>query len=137
MYGDEVITQSLYLAGDQYIMGSEDPRYEFGIRFNASYKRFDFAMFWQGVLKQYHALDGALMEGPNWQNFIHEEMARETFHPVRNPNGTWPIVTAGNTWNLVQADFWLQDTKYIRLKNFQRSEEHTSELQSRENLVCR
>lgn len=119
MNGDGEISQSLYPAGDQYVVGSEDPRYEFGIRFNASYKGFDFGMFWQGVMKQYHALDGALMEGPNWQNFIHKEMARETFHPERNPNGTWPIVTAGNTWNLVQADFWLQDTKYIRLKNFQ------------------
>jgi hypothetical protein len=117
--GDGEISQSLYPAGDQYIMGNEDPRYEFGIRFNASYGGFDFGMFWQGVMRQQHSLDGALMEGPNWQNFIHEEMARETYHPERNPNGTWPIVTAGNTWNLVEADFWLQDTKYIRLKNFQ------------------
>lgn len=117
--GDGEISQSMYPAGDQYVMGSEDPRYEFGIRFNASYKGFDFGMFWQGVLKQFHALDGALMEGANWQNFIHEEMAREAYHPQRNPEGTWPLVTAGNTWNLVQADFWLQDTKYIRLKNIQ------------------
>lgn len=117
--GDGEISQSLYPAGDQYIMGNEDPRFEFGIRFNASYRGFDLGMFWQGVMRQQHSLDGALMEGPNWQNFIHKEMARETYHPERNPNGTWPIVTAGNTWNLVEADFWLQDTKYIRLKNFQ------------------
>src|SRR5690606_9517771 len=119
MNGDGVITQSLYPAGDQYIMGSEDPRYEFGIRFNATYKGFDFAMFWLGVVKQCHAPDGALMERPNRQNFIHEEMAREPFHPERNPNAPWPIVTAGNPWNLVQADFGLQDPKYIRVKNFQ------------------
>ncbi len=117
--GDGEISQSLFPAGDQYVMGNEDPRYEFGIRFNASYRGFDFSMFWQGVLRQQHTLDGALMEGPNWQNFIPEIMARETFHPVRNPNGSWPLVTAGNTWNLQESDFWLQDTKYLRLKNFQ------------------
>ena len=117
--GDGEITQSLYPAGDQYVMANEDPRYEFGVRFNASYHGFDLSMFWQGVLRQQHTLDGALMEGPNWQNFIHEEMARETYHPVRNPNGSWPLVTAGNTWNLQESDFWLQDTRYLRLKNIQ------------------
>src|SRR5690625_4467483 len=116
---DGSIDAALYPVGDQYIMGNEDPRYEFGVNFNASWRGFDFGMFWQGVLKQQHSLDGALNEGPNWQNFIPEIMARETFHPVRNPDGTWPLVTAGNTWNLVETDFWLQDTKYLRLKNFQ------------------
>ncbi len=117
--GDGVISQSLYPDGDQYVMGDEDPHYEFGISAEASFKSFDFSMFWQGVLQKYHTLDGALMEGPNWGNFIPAEMARETWHPTRNPNGTWPIVTAGNSWNLVEADFWLQDAKYLRLKNIQ------------------
>ena len=117
--GDGSLSQSLYPDGDQYVMGNEDPRYEFGINFSAAYRGFDFSMFWQGVLQQEHSLDGALMEGPNWQNFIPAEMARETFHPERNPEGTWPLVTAGNTWNLVEADFWLQDTKYARLKSVQ------------------
>lgn len=116
---DGSLSQSLAPDGDQYIMGNEDPRYEFGINFSTSYRGFDFTMFWQGVLQQFHSLDGALMEGPNWQNFIPDIMARETFHPERNPDGTWPLVTAGNTWNLQESDFWLQDTKYIRLKNFQ------------------
>ncbi|SMO52731.1 TonB-linked outer membrane protein, SusC/RagA family [Fodinibius sediminis] len=118
--GDGNLSQSLASdGGDQIIMGNEDPRYEFGINFNATYKGFDFGMFWQGVLEQYHTLDGALMEGPNWQNFIPNVMAEETFHPERNPDGTWPKVTAGNTWNLQESDFWIQDTKYIRLKNIQ------------------
>ncbi len=118
--GDGNLSQSLAIdGGDQVIMGNEDPRYEFGVNFNASYRGFDLSMFWQGVLKQHHTLDGALMEGPNWQNFIPEVMAEKTFHPERNPDGTWPKVTAGNTWNLQESDFWLQDTKYARLKNVQ------------------
>lgn len=117
--GDGVITQSLYPTGDQIVMGNEDPRYEFGINASATYHSFDFSMFIQGVMRQYHGLDGALMEGPNWQNFIPDIMARETYHPQRNPEGTWPLVTSGNSWNLQQSTFWIQDTKYLRLKNIQ------------------
>ncbi|WP_051254047.1 TonB-dependent receptor [Arenibacter latericius] len=117
--GDGVISQSLAPGGDQVIIGNEDPRYEFGLRFNASYKGFDFSMFWQGVLKQYHTLDGALVEGPAYQNFIPKEMADNAFDPVKNPNGTWPMVIAGGNWNIVKSSFWLVDTKYARLKNFQ------------------
>jgi TonB-linked SusC/RagA family outer membrane protein len=117
--GDGVISQSLFPGGDQYIMANEDPRFEFGANFSASFRGFDFSMFWQGVGRQYHTMDGALIEGPNWQNFISQVMAEETFHPERNPNGSWPLVTAGNTWNLQLSDFWIQDTRYVRLKNFQ------------------
>jgi len=117
--GDGVISQSPYPVGDQYIMGNEDPRYEFGVRFSASYKGFDFSMFWQGVLRQQHSLDGALMEGPNYTNFIPVTMAREAYHPERNPNGSWPMVRSGNSANLMGSDFWLQNTSYLRLKNFQ------------------
>lgn len=117
--GDGVISQSLFPGGDQYIMANEDPRFEFGVNFSASFRGFDFSMFWQGVGRQHHTMDGALIEGPNWQNFISKTMAEETYHPERNPGGSWPLVTAGNTWNLQLSDFWLQDTKYVRLKNFQ------------------
>lgn len=117
--GDGIISQSIYPYGDQYVMGDEDPHYEFGISGEASYKSFDLSVFLQGVMEKWHTLDGALMEGPNWGNFIPEVMAKETWHPTRNPNGTWPLVTYGNSWNLVPADFWIQDAKYIRLKNIQ------------------
>ncbi len=117
--GDGALTAALYPEGDHYIMANEDPRYEIGINFSASYRGFDFGMFWQGVLRQFHTLDGALNEGPNWQNFIPAQMVRERYHPTENPDGTWPRVITGNTWNLEETDFWLQDTKYMRLKNIQ------------------
>jgi len=116
---DGTHTSALYPEGDQIIVGNEDPRYEFGVNFNASFRGFDFSMFWQGVLQQYHMLDGALNEGPNNQNFIPKIMAEERYHPERNPNGTWPRVITGNTWNMHETEFWLQDTKYARLKNIQ------------------
>ncbi len=116
---DGVISQSLAPGGDQIIIGNEDPRYEFGIRASASFKGFDVSMFWQGVGKQYHTLDGALVEGPAYQNFIPKEMAENAYDPVKNPNGTWPRAIAGGNWNIVKSNFWLIDTKYIRLKNFQ------------------
>lgn len=116
---DGVISQSLAPGGDQIIIGNEDPRYEFGARFNASFKGFDFSMFWQGVGKQYHTLDGALVEGPAYQNFIPKEMTDNAYDAITNPNGTWPMAYAGNNWDIVKSSFWLIDTKYLRLKNFQ------------------
>jgi TonB-linked SusC/RagA family outer membrane protein len=117
--GDGALTAALYPAGDHVIIGNEDPRFEFGINFGASYKGFDFSMFWQGVLEQYRLLDGALNEGPNWQNYIPAIMVRERYHPTENPDGTWPRVITGNTWNLEETEFWFLDSKYMRLKNIQ------------------
>lgn len=117
--GDGEISQSIAPGGDQVIIGNEDPRYEFGINMSASFKGFDFSMFWQGVLRKQHLLDGAIPEGPAFQNFVHKEMVERSFHPERNPNGDWPLVTAGNSWNIVKSDLWLIDSKYARLKNFQ------------------
>ena len=117
--GDGAISQSIYPGGDQVIIANEDPRFEFGINFSASYRGFDFSMFWQGVLRKWHLLDGAIPEGPAFSNFIHVVMAEEAYHPERNPEGTWPLVTAGNSWNIVKSDFWLADSRYARLKNFQ------------------
>ena len=104
---------------DRAILGNMDPRFPIGLNFGASYKGFDFSMFWQGVLKAQSNLDGALIEGPNWQNYTTSDMVKNRFHETRNPEGTMPRVSYGNAWNIHVSDFWIQDTKYIRLKNVQ------------------
>lgn len=106
-------------SADRVIIGSKDPRFPIGLNFGATYKNFDFAMFWQGVLKAQTNLDGAIIEGPDWENFTTEDMAKNRYHVTKNPNGTMPRVSYGNAWNGVVSDFWMQDTKYVRLKNFQ------------------
>jgi hypothetical protein len=96
-----------------------DPRFPIGLNFGATYKNFDFSMFWQGVLKAQINLDGAIIEGPDWENFTTADMAKNRYHETKNPGGTMPRVSYGNAWNGVVSDFWMQDTKYLRLKNFQ------------------
>lgn len=118
--GDGVLSTAMYPEGDHKVIANEDPRYEFGLNFNASFRGFDFTMFWQGVAEQYHMLDGAVVEGPNNQNFIVDKYVRERYHPEFNPDGTWPrLMTGSQDWNRRASEFWLENTRYARLKNIQ------------------
>lgn len=118
--GDGSLSTAMYPDGDHVVLADEDPRYEFGVNFNAAYRGFDFAVFLQGVMRQYHMLDGALVEGPNNQNFIHQKMVEERYHPELNPDGTWPRVMVGaQDWNRRANENWIEDTKYVRLKNIE------------------
>lgn len=52
--GDGKITKGTTIndLGDLKVIGNSLPRYRIGINVNASWKGFDFSMFWQGVLKR-------------------------------------------------------------------------------------
>src|SRR5690625_1277193 len=43
--GDGSLSTAIYPDGDHVVLADEDPRYEFGINFNAAYRGFDFTMF--------------------------------------------------------------------------------------------
>lgn len=56
--GDAKITRGSQTAddsGDYSIIGNSNPRFLYGLTFNASWKGFDFNMFWQGVGKKDYA----------------------------------------------------------------------------------
>src|SRR5690554_7361882 len=63
----------------------------------------------------------------------------ETQNPTTNVNGLVSIEIGTGT--VVSGDFatidWSTDSYYIKTETDPRSEEHTSELQSRPHLVCR
>ncbi len=52
--GDGKVTKGTTISdlGDLKVIGNNSPRYRMGINLNASWRGFDFSMFWQGVLKR-------------------------------------------------------------------------------------
>lgn len=102
---------------DRVPLASNLPHYPASLNVNLGYKNFDLSFFLQGVMKQTSILYGAFIEGPNWENYTHKAMlARWTAdHP--NPNASWPRLERNSTRSQEPSDFWLRDTKYVRMKN--------------------
>src|SRR5690606_41194288 len=78
------------------------------------------------------------------------DLAQAAVHAIREVDMKTPIIVEGDRWassfhwRMVNEDFLLEDpadnliySAHIYFDKDFRSEEHTSELQSRENLVCR
>ncbi|MDQ0108766.1 TonB-linked outer membrane protein, SusC/RagA family [Chitinophaga terrae (ex Kim and Jung 2007)] len=105
---------------DRYIFGNPFPRYTFGFTYNVSWKNFDLTMFWQGVGKRTQFLRGDIVEAfhNNEDHAMVQHLDRWT---PTNPNASYPRLTIGaaDANNFAYSDYWLFDTKYLRLKNFQ------------------
>ncbi|MBV7530614.1 TonB-dependent receptor [Chitinophaga sp. sic0106] len=105
---------------DRYIFGNPFPRLTFGFTYNVSWKNFDLTMFWQGVGKRSQFLRGDIVEAfhNNEDHAMIQHLDRWT---PTNPGASYPRLTIGsaNANNFAYSDYWLFDTKYLRLKNFQ------------------
>lgn len=106
---------------DRFIVGNDFPRYTFGFTYGLEYKGFDFSMMWQGVGRR-----NKWMRGESVQAFHNNnEGPVMDFHQDRwtpnNPDATYPRLTMGaeSANNAAKSDFWIQDAKYLRLKNAQ------------------
>ncbi|MEQ9286865.1 MAG: TonB-dependent receptor [Cyclobacteriaceae bacterium] len=104
---------------DRDYMGSPIPSFEFGINFGATYKKFDFNLFIQGVQgnelwnakKFQHILDGA------GGNKIRE--VQNAWTPS-NTNTDIPRMTIRDAnGNKRSSDFFVEDGSYIRFKTIQ------------------
>ncbi|MBO9729632.1 MAG: TonB-dependent receptor [Chitinophaga sp.] len=105
---------------DRYIFGNPFPRYTFGFTYNVSWKNFDLTMFWQGVGKRTQFMRGDIVEAfhNNEDHAMVQHLDRWT---PTNPGATYPRLTIGaaDANNFAYSDYWLFDTKYLRLKNLQ------------------
>lgn len=106
---------------DRFVVGNDFPRYTFGFTYGLEYKGFDFSMMWQGVGKRNKWMRGEAVEAFHNNN----EGPLLDYHIDRwtpnNPDATYPRLTMGaeSANNVAKSDFWIQDAKYIRLKNAQ------------------
>lgn len=107
--------------GDRTIIGNSTPRYNYGLRFGADYKGFDFSIFFQGVgarkiwgegfLAQagWHVSDGAMPA-----TFVNDYWTPDNpdaFYPAAYSNGG-----TANINNMQIQSRYLLDMSYLRIK---------------------
>jgi hypothetical protein len=98
--------------------GRPFPHYTFGSNMTAQWKNFDASMLLQGVAKQDVFLDGALIEGPTWENFFSTYLL-DSWTP-ENPNAKWPrfVFRDDHNQNAPGSNSWyVRNGKYLSLKN--------------------
>ncbi|RAV99217.1 SusC/RagA family TonB-linked outer membrane protein [Pseudochryseolinea flava] len=106
---------------DRYILDTPFPRFTFGVMYNATWKNFDFQMFWQGVGQRAQYLRGDIVEAFH-NNEEHLYITHKDRWTPTNPDASYPRLTTSTTEaknNTAYSDYWLYDTKYARLKNLQ------------------
>lgn len=128
--GDGKINNGSYTLddmGDMKKIGNNTPRLMTGINVDASYKGWDFQMFWQGVLKRdWWAGDTnmafwGVTDGEWWSTSFKEHLDyfRTDGHPLgANTNAYYPRPVFNTKNNKCQTRY-LQNAAYMRLKNIQ------------------
>lgn len=104
---------------DRQVIGSNIPRYTFGLRGDFGYKAFDMSFFLQGVGKA----DGYI-SGTGRHAFTNvAARIPQTIHLDRwtkdNPNASYPRLAYMLDHNTRFSTYWLEDASYLRLKNIQ------------------
>jgi TonB-linked SusC/RagA family outer membrane protein len=119
--GDKRIDNGIGLLeqnGDLVYLGTDQPRYNFGINGGFDWKNFDFSFFLQGVGSRtfYATLNTVNPQSTAAQNplAIHNDYWTE-----ENRNAAFPRPYTGGQHNYAFSDRWMLDGKYMRLKNIQ------------------
>lgn len=108
---------------DRTYIGSQIPKYTYGINIGINYKGFDISTLLQGITGVQGNLAGnfgiAFNNGANIQRWQYDER----WTPA-NPNryATYPrleVLSNAGSPNTLQSSFWILDGSYLRIKNAQ------------------
>ncbi|WP_018628192.1 SusC/RagA family TonB-linked outer membrane protein [Niabella aurantiaca] len=104
---------------DRIYMGNAFPKITYGFTANASWKNFDFSMFWQGVggVKLFHIFKESTLNASE-QGYNRWDKILEAWSPS-NTGGTIPRISANDPNNNFQtpSDWYLENGNYLRLKS--------------------
>jgi TonB-linked SusC/RagA family outer membrane protein len=103
---------------DRIVIGDPFPHYIWGANMSATYRQFDVSVLLQGVGKQDAYMDGALIEGPTWENFFPEYL-RDSWTP-QNLDAAFPrfVFRSDHNHNAPgRNSWWVRDARYVALKN--------------------
>ncbi|WP_436487449.1 SusC/RagA family TonB-linked outer membrane protein [Chitinophaga sp. ARDCPP14] len=102
---------------DRVILGDADPHVMFGVNANFSWKQFDLSMLFQGVLKNKTYLTGYAVSPFNYGGSFTTDLM-DSWTP-ENKGARYPLMRQDLSVNYDLSDWWLYDSKYVRLKNLQ------------------
>ncbi len=105
--------------GDKTIIGNTLPRYQYGFRFNAAWKNFDFDIFFQGVGKR-SLWVGGNMAIPGYTSGEPWFKGQEDYWRPDNTNAFYPAPTAYGQvmrWNYEINDRYMLNMAYLRCKS--------------------
>jgi len=109
--GDGVIN-----ASDRVVLGSDIPRYTYGINLNAGFKNFDLSAFFQGVAKV--DINTIVMKkAPTSPDGNFRQIHLDSWTPD-NPDAKFPRLSTYN-YNYVSSSYWIESGAYLRLKTVQ------------------
>ena len=101
--------------GDRKIIGNSSSRYQFGGRLGATYKRFDFSMFIQGVAKKdiWTSNEFAFTSGDQWVTIMAHTL---DYWTPENTDAFYPRPD-DRSYNKQTQTRYLLNAAYLRLKN--------------------
>ncbi|MBC9929737.1 TonB-dependent receptor [Chitinophaga qingshengii] len=110
-------------AYDRVVLGSNIPRYTFGLNLGARYHGFDLSVLMQGVTGVKGRLDGYAGFALNNTATVQRWQFDERWTPENpDPNAKYPrmeLIPNTGTGNTVLSSYWLLNASYLRIKNMQ------------------
>ncbi len=108
---------------DRLVLGSQIPKYTFGINISLDYKSFDFSLLLQGV----SGVQGYLNNYAGWAFYQNGNIQRyqADSHWSRSnpdPNALYPrleVIPNTGTGNTLTSSFWMLDGSYLKVRNIQ------------------
>ena len=110
-------------AYDRTVLGSQIPKYTYGLNLSMGYKNFDLAVLLQGV----SGVNGYLNDYAGWafyQNGNVQRWQADSHWSATNPdpNARYPrlqTLTNTGTPNTLTSSFWMLDGSYLKVRNIQ------------------
>ncbi|RXK86605.1 SusC/RagA family TonB-linked outer membrane protein [Filimonas effusa] len=117
-------------AGDQYYTGkSANPKWNYGLSANLSYKGFDMSMIWAGSLGMFYYWNALYLNQSivGLGKAVPSLVADSRYYyneanpadPANNINGKFPRLKVTDPQNTYASDFFLYNASYLKLKNLQ------------------
>lgn len=104
--------------GDLVYLGTTNARYTYGFDMGASWKGFDFSVFFQGAFQRKFLINEGTLSPILGTADMPWTIHMDRWTP-ENPNAFFPRMYQTSAHNFRPSDKWVQNGSYIRLKNIQ------------------